>query len=169
MCNNAGHPAITQPKNKAMKSIFGKAMMLVAFAAALLSFSPRFGGEGFEVYLNGKVLLQQFGKDMNTVKNLRIGKLNPQDKLSIRYYHCGQNGTNRTLTIRDEKNNVLKVWRYTNSAASNEMLCRNEDIISLQKTGNALIRLYYSCREVPGERLLANIVTADNPVVAARK
>lgn len=137
--------------------MISKAMMLVAFAAALLSFSPRFGGEGFEVYLNGKVLLQQFGKNMHTVKSLRLGKLNPQDKLSIRYYHCGQNGTNRTLTIRDEKNNVLKVWRYTNSAASNEMLCRNADIISLQKTGNRVVRIYYSATELSGERLLATV------------
>jgi hypothetical protein len=57
-----------------MKAMITKAMMLVAIAAALLSFSPSFGGEGFEILLNGKVLLQQFGKDLNTVKTLQLSQ-----------------------------------------------------------------------------------------------
>ena len=72
-----------------MKSIFGKAMMLDLLFAALLSFLP-LRRRRIRSLPEWKVLLQQFQKDMNTVKNLRIGKLNLQDKLSIRYYHCGQ-------------------------------------------------------------------------------
>ena len=51
-----------------MKSIISKTMTLVAIGATLLSFSPKFGGEGFEISLNGKVVLQRdcFGSG-NTV------------------------------------------------------------------------------------------------------
>ncbi len=144
--------------------------MLVAFAAALVSFSSNFGGEGFEIYLNGKVLLQQFGKDMNTVKNLQIGKLQPQDKLTIRYYHCGRIGKNRMVTIKDGNDRVMKVWRYNDAvSAAGQMLCSSQDIINLQKTGNAIFKLYYSSSEVPEGRLLANIVTTDASVAATRK
>ena len=73
-----------------MKKIITRAMMLVATAAALLSFSYNFGGEGFEILLNGKPLLQQFGKDMNSVKNLQLSQVLATDKLTIRYYHCGR-------------------------------------------------------------------------------
>jgi hypothetical protein len=49
-----------------MKSIISKAFAPVAIAATLFSFtttSPA-GGEGFEIYVNGKVALQRFGKEV---------------------------------------------------------------------------------------------------------
>lgn len=142
-----------------MKSLLSKAVMLVAFAAALVSFSTNFGGEGFEVYLNGKVLLQQFGKDVNSPKNLQLGTLQPQDKLTIRFYHCGQPGKDRVLTLKDTKDHILKVWRYKNpTSSSNEMLCISQDIIGLQKAGNSLVKLYYSSSEVPEGKWLVNFV-----------
>lgn len=153
-----------------MKSIFSKAMMLVAIAAALVSFTPSFGGEGFEISLNGKVLLQQFGKDLHTVKDLQVGQLLPQDKLTIRYFHCGQAGKNRVVTVKDRQNHVLKVWHYEDAAsAQGGMLCSSQDIISLKKAGNNVFKLYYSSNELPGGRLLVNIVAGEGNAVAARK
>jgi hypothetical protein len=57
-----------------MKKIISKTFALVAIAAAILSFttnSPA-GGEGFEIFVNGKVVLQQFGKNMDNVKTLQL-------------------------------------------------------------------------------------------------
>ena len=45
--------------------------MLLTISVALFSFSStknNFGGEGFEVYLNDKLVLQQYGKDMDKKK-----------------------------------------------------------------------------------------------------
>lgn len=149
-----------------MKSIITKAMMLVATAAALLSFSPNFGGEGFEILLNGKVLLQQFGKDLNTVKNLELSQVSASDRLTIRYYHCGHVGKNRVVTIKDEQDRILKQWRYKDSESSvSEMLCTAQDIITLKKAGNSVFKIYYSSSELPGGRMLASVVVGNNSVV----
>jgi hypothetical protein len=60
-----------------MKSIISKTLTLVAIAVTLLSFTVYFGGEGFEISLNGKVVLQQFGKEMDVVKTLELNSQHP--------------------------------------------------------------------------------------------
>ena len=153
-----------------MKSIISKVVMLVALATTIVSFSPSFGGEGFEISLNGKVVMQQFGKDMNTVKNLQLGQLRSTDRLTIRYHHCGHIGKNRVITIRDGQDKTLKVWRYNDSNSPlGEMLCSSQDIITFNKAGNQVLKLYYTSSELPAGRLLANIVAGNNNAVAARK
>ena len=152
-----------------MKSMITKAMMLIATAAALLSFSPNLGGEGFEILLNGKVLLQQFGKDLNTVKNLQLSEVSASDKLTIRYYHCGHVGKNRIVTIKDEQDKILKQWRYRDSESNvSEMLCTAQDIISLKKAGNSVFKIYYSSSELPGGRMLASVIVGNGNSMAHR-
>lgn len=144
-------------------------MMLVAIAAALLSFSPRFGGEGFEILLNGKVLLQQFGKDLNTVKNLQLGQVSANDKLTIRYHHCGNVGKNRVVTIKDGQDRVLKQWRYKDSESRvAEMQCSTQDIITLKKAGTDVFKIYYSSSELPNGRMLASISVRNNDAVSRK-
>lgn len=149
-----------------MKSIISKVLMLVATAAALLSFSPNFGGEGFEILLNGKVLLQQFGKDVNTAKNLQLSQVSASDKLTIRYYHCGHVGKNRIVTVKDGNDKILKQWRYNDSqSAVSEMLCSAQDIITLKKAGNRVFKIYYSSSELPNGRMLASVTIGNSDVV----
>ncbi|HMU08520.1 MAG TPA: hypothetical protein PKC54_00820 [Ferruginibacter sp.] len=151
-----------------MKKMITRAMMLVATAAALLSFSYNFGGEGFEILLNGKPLLQQFGKDMNSVKNLQLSQVLATDKLTIRYYHCGRVGKNRVVTVKDGNNNVLKQWRYRDSeSAVGEMQCSAPDIITLKKAGTSVFKIYYSSSELPNGRMLASVTVGNSEV--ARK
>ena len=66
-----------------MKTIISKTLAFVAFLATLFSFTPNFGGEGFEISLNGKVVLQQFGKEMEVLKTIQLNSASPDDKLTI--------------------------------------------------------------------------------------
>ncbi len=153
-----------------MKKMITRAMMLVATAAALLSFSPNFGGEGFEILLNGKPLLQQFGKDMNSVKNLQLSQVSANDKLTIRYHHCGHIGKNRIITVKDEQGKTLKQWRYKdNESAMSEMLCSTQDIITLKRAGTRVFKIYYSSSELPAGRMLASVTIGEGEATAARK
>jgi hypothetical protein len=151
-----------------MKLFISKTLTLVAFAAALLSFSPNFGGEGFEISLNGKVVLQQYGKDMDAVKTLELSKSQPGDKLTIRYYHCGKVAKNRTVTIKDGSDQVIKVWRFKDAQISmGDMSCNVQDLLSLKKGNNKVFKLYYASSELPNGRMLAS-VTLNNNSIAAR-
>jgi hypothetical protein len=147
-----------------MKSIITKALLLIFGAAALCSFSPNFGGEGFEIFLNGKVILQQFGKDLNTVKTLQLDAASTSDKLAIRYHHCGRVGKNRVVTIKDGQDKMLKEWRFSDVAEPvAEMSCYISDIPALKKS-NTVLKVFYASTELPGGRQLATLVTANNAV-----
>src|ERR1044071_6607861 len=91
-------------KNIVMKTNIKKTMLFGLMAATLMLFaftSPK-GGESFEIYLNGKIIVQQALYSDKSVKNLQLTSTSANDKLDIYYNHCGQTGKNRTITIKDE-------------------------------------------------------------------
>lgn len=148
-----------------MKKIIGKSIAILAVAVTTLSFSSTFGGEGFQISLNGKVLLEQYGKDMDAVKNLELTKALPNDKITIRYYHCGRIGKNRVVTVKDINDKTVKEWRYRDpNAPVSDMSCSVQDFMGLKKKNNVL-KLYYSSSELPNGRQLATVILGGNSIV----
>jgi len=145
-----------------MKSMISKTMALLAICTAFVAFSPKPGGEGFEIYLNNKVILQQYGSDINTAKSLQLPQASADDKLVIKYHHCGRVGKNRIVTIRDGQNKILKEFRFADSPAPvSAMSIKVKDITSLKKgTGN--LKLYYTSTELPNGRMLASLTTQNS-------
>ncbi|HEV8272085.1 MAG TPA: hypothetical protein VGQ04_12330 [Chitinophagaceae bacterium] len=149
--------------------------LLLALSGVLFSFSVKtissyknnFGGEGFEVYLNDKLVLQQYGKDIDQVKSLQLDQGISNGQLAIRYYHCGRPGKGRVVTIRDEQNVVLKEWKFGDAKdASAKVCCNVKDILALPKLkAGQKVNLYYSSNELPKGRLLAILTTANKNAV----
>ena len=148
--------------------------LLIALSGILFSFSVKtaeaisfyknnFGGEGFEVYLNDKLVLQQYGEKMNTVKTLELDQSASNGQLAIRYYHCGKAGKSRAVTIRDEQNVVLKEWKFGDAKdASAKVCCNVKDIFALPKfKAGKKVNLYYSASELPNGRLLATLTSVN--------
>lgn len=138
----------------------------IALVAAIFSFSTH-GGEGFEVYLDDKLLVQQFGQNMKNVKTIQLDQNASQQQLVVRYHHCGQVAKNRVITIRDGKNKILREWKYANAAAASvtnneySMPCKVKDIVGLLKTHPGKLNLYYTSSELPAGRLLLSITGTD--------
>jgi hypothetical protein len=155
---------ISSLKTYIMKSIISKSMMLVAMAATLLSFT-NFGGEGFEIFLNNKVVIQQFGKTLNTVQRLKLNQYSANDQLTVKYHHCGQVGKNRTITIKNGQNKTLKEWHFADATSPvTAMTCNVKDILDLTTGNETVLKLFYSSNELPNGRLLTNIVIENNSV-----
>ncbi len=149
-----------------MKSIISKTVVLAAICTTLFSFSPNPGGEGFEIYLNNKVVLQQYGGDLNTVKSLQLTQNSPADQLTVKYHHCGKVGKNRVITIKDGHNKVLKEFRYADATTPVSAMAVNvKNILSLKRAGNTL-KLFYSSSELPNGRVLVSINASSG--IAAR-
>ena|SRR5882724_6351560 len=146
------------------KAKAAKVLALGALCATLVSFTTGFGGEGFEIFINNKLVLQQFGAQTNTVKSLQLDQRFYNDQLTIKYFHCGKTGKDRTIMLKDDKNNVLKQWHFADAeAANNAMTCKVKDILDLQKkNGSTTINLFYSSSELPKGRLLVTVITGDN-------
>lgn len=139
--------------------VFASIIMLctVLFSFSFKTAESIFGGEGFEVYLNNKLVLQQFGKEMNTVKTLQLDQTASNGELAIRYFHCGQAGKSRVVTIKDEQDVILKQWKFGDTKdASLKLCCNVKDILALPKIkAGKKVNLYYSSAEIPNGRLLA--------------
>lgn len=148
-----------------MKAFY--AIALVTLSVTVSSFTEKSGGEGFEVYLNNRLLVQQFGTKMSTVHSIQLDQRFSGDQLVVKYYHCGQAGKNRVITIRDAQDKVLKQWKYPNNAASSMasseagMSCPVKDILGLQKTNPGKLSLHYSSDQLPKGRLLAVLIGAE--------
>src|SRR6187200_992729 len=145
--------------------------LLIALSGVLFSFSVKtaetiyknnFGGEGFEVYLNDKLVLQQYGNDMDKIKNLQLDQSASNGQLAIRYYHCGRPGKSRIVSIKDEQNVVLKEWKFGDAKdASAKVSCSVKDIVTLPKIkAGKKVNLYYAANELPSGRLLATLTSA---------
>ncbi|NOT51704.1 MAG: hypothetical protein HOP10_10560 [Chitinophagaceae bacterium] len=70
-----------------MKQIISKTLALLAICTALFSFTSNPGGEGFEIYLNSKLLVQRFGEGMNNATTLELSSASATDQLVIKYHH----------------------------------------------------------------------------------
>lgn len=151
-------------------------VLLIALSGVLFSFSVKtaetflvktnFGGEGFEVYLNDKLVIQQYGEKMNQVKTLQLDQRVSNGQLAIRYYHCGRPGKDRTVTIKDEQNVVLKQWRFGDTKDATAKLCCNvKDILALPKLkAGKKVSLYYASSELPVGRLLVTLTSVNKNV-----
>lgn len=146
-----------------MKKLIVKMLSLLVLSTALFSFSGKPGGEGFEVYLNNKLIVQKFGNQMNTAQPIQLNQGSPNDELTIKYYHCGTIGKNRVLTIKDGQDKTLKEFRFADASSNaSGMKCSVKDIFSLKKGNNSTLKLYYTSSELPRGRLLATLVTGNN-------
>lgn len=151
-------------------------ILLSIFTLGLISFSfsvknsvkSSFGGEGFEIYLNDKLIVQQYGKDINTIKTVQLDQSVSNGQLAIRYYHCGRPGKSRVITIKDEQNIVLKQWKFGDAKDATAKVCCNvKDILALPKlkTGKK-VNLYYTSTEIPNGRQLVTLAASGKSVAA---
>ena len=132
-------------------------IILLGISAVFSSFTPNKGGEGFEIYLNNKLVAQRFGNNMNVVTNIELSTVKGNDLLKVRYFHCGKAGKNRSILIKSGQT-ILKEWKFEDaSQPATFMSLKVKEIFPLQKKGNGILYLYYSSSELTDSRVLAKI------------
>jgi len=146
-----------------MKKFIGKITLLL-LSSSLFSFATKPGGEGFEIFLNNQLLVQKFGANVSSSNSIDIASATANDQLVVKYYHCGQAGKNRVITIRDEQDHILKEFHYTDQTKPIVAISVPlKDIMPLKK-GHTVLRLYYSSTELPKGRMLAYFSTGSQRV-----
>ena len=135
--------------------ITGTSLLMLAFCAMLLSFST-VGGDHFEIYLNKKLVVEQYVSQTSGVKSLVLKKSDANSQLDVYYSHCGKIGNERTIVIKDGQKNVLKKLRFADGD-DKFMSCKVKDILNVQKNEDTRLYLYYSSKQLPEGRLLASI------------
>ncbi len=135
-------------------------LFLLAISSLLFSFAKPAGGEGFEIFLNSKVVIQKFGTPSNKIQLLSLGQASAKDQLTVKYYHCGRAGKDRTLMLKNSKNEVVKQWAFKDDKSSPSMTIPVKEILEAQeKAGGQKLGLHYVSSELTGGRMLA-VLTA---------
>jgi len=152
-----------------MKKIANKMVIagLMIACISLFSFKNIPGGDSFQVYLNGKLVLDKALYKYKEIQNLELPQVSANDKVEISYSHCGVTGKSRTITARDAQGKVLKTWHFADSD-QRKMSIRLQDLKELQSNNKkSSISLYYSSKELTvGQQLVS--VSVGNKSLAAR-
>jgi hypothetical protein len=148
------HPSY-QNKTQFMKRVFSLMTLALSLltASVLFSFSALKGGDTLEIYAGGKQLLQQFYHGDNVVKTLQLTQPSANEKIEVYYSHCGVSGKSRVLTIKDNKDNLLKELKFADVKAQRDPM--SFSLKDVQKKEVSSLRLYYTSKEIPGGKLLA--------------
>lgn len=130
---------------------------LMLFSSALLfqGFTSKPGGDYFSVSLNGKLITEQYLTQKNAVASLSLSGANAKDQLLVQYKHCGVAGKERVITLKDEKGNGLKQWKFANVPSSTMQIPVREIWQAISKTKAA--SLYYDSKELTTSCLLTTV------------
>lgn len=132
----------------------------VALCAILFSFSEMSGAHNFQVYLDNKLMIDQYVNSKMIAPTLQVDPAENYRELIVKYSECGRTVTGRTISLKDDKNKVLKDWRFEGASSGYEqsMICPVKEIMALSKKGNTTLKLYYSSQEFPQGQQIANLV-----------
>jgi len=130
-------------------------LFLPVFSVPFFSFNTGYGGDVFEIYLNGKQVHQQFVHADKSIKTIQLSSFNENDKVEVFYSHCGYSGKDRKITLRNEKNELVKEFKFANTTSKRSLMGFNRKDVG-KSIGNKL-KLYYSSEELPGGLQLATI------------
>jgi len=155
------------------KSLLASCLSLVLISAAAFV-QPAFGGvDSYEIYLNKKLVVKQLVTQALLLSNLQLNEANSKDVLVIYYNHCGAIGKGRSIAIKDDRGVVLKEWKFTDAAGSDNysdvtgpdkgMTIPVKDLLTLEKNG-ASLSLYYSSQQLPEGRMLTHVNRGSKPL-----
>ena len=123
------------------------------------------GVDSYRIYLNSKLILQQYVGQPLKLESLELGAANANDRLVVYYNHCGATGRSRSISVKDENGNVLKEWKFRDAAVKNSenvpaeddaMVIPVKEILEL-KAKHPGLTLSYFAQQLPAGRMLTRI------------
>ncbi|HTH57818.1 MAG TPA: hypothetical protein VL728_17345 [Cyclobacteriaceae bacterium] len=151
-------------------SSWANALVGVSLCAFLFAFMPLPGAHSVKVYLDSKLVLDQYVNFKSEAPKLTIDPTEKYTQLIVRYNECNRTVTGRILTVKDEHDKVVKEWRFEGSSTgfSEPMTCSLKDIIALKQKGSNKLKLYYASKDFPEGHQVAYLVFGGNVTTAAK-
>ena len=146
------------------------ALVGVAVVALFFSFSRISGAHSFQVYLDKKLMIDQYVNSNMEAPVLLIDPTENYNELIVKYNECGRTVTDRTISIKDEANNVLKNWQFEGAASGfkDPMVLSMKDVTALKQKTHKTLKLYYSSKEFPAGQQVAALVIGTEGTAALK-
>jgi hypothetical protein len=135
-------------------------MVIAALCLTLFSFISMPGAHSFQVYLDNKLIADQYiARDFKAPKVV-IDATEKYNDIIVKYNECNRTVSGRSLSLKDEHDNILKQWNFEGqtSGFKDPMICKVKDIIALKPKGDNTLKLYYSSADFKEGQLVANLV-----------
>jgi hypothetical protein len=145
---------------KTIRFSWAHTLLGVALCAILFSFSSIIGAHSFQVFLDSKLVIDQYVDSKSQIPTLLLDPAENHSQLIVKYNECGRTVTGRTIAIKDDKNQVVKEWRFEGetSGYKDPMTCPVKDITALKQRESSTFKLYYSSKEFPEGQQIASLV-----------
>lgn len=142
----------------------------IALCVILFSFSKIIGAHSFQVLLDNKLMIEKYVDSKMATPTLTIDPAENHNQLIVKYNECGRTVTSRTITIKDNRNKVLKDWHFEGVTAGykDPMVFAIKDITALKQKGGNTLKLYYSSKEFPEGQQIANVVIGNEASTALK-
>jgi hypothetical protein len=136
---------------------FIRLFTLITLSFTAFGFTSKFGLDGYEIYLNNKLILKQYVNQPVNLRVLQLDKANESDELRIKYTHCRMKGpgTGRSITLKDEQGNTLKKWAFADASDFSMTIPVKELQLLEKKSALHELSLHYASRELPNGEMLA--------------
>jgi hypothetical protein len=146
------------------------ALFGVALCLALSGFSATSGAHSVQVYLDNKLMIDQYLDRKTVAAKLDLDRAENHGQLIVKYSECGRTVTGRKIAIKDSDDNVLKEWKFEGSSSGfqESMPCPVKDILALKTKKNNTLKLYYSSNDFPEGQQIAYLVLGGVPTTASR-
>jgi hypothetical protein len=134
------------------KQLAIRSLVVLISAMSLFSFETLPGGDSFSIYMNDKLLVQQFVHLKEKAKTISVQQVSANDVLKIQYSHCGKIGVARNLLLKDEHNKTIKTWKFRDSDDVNKapMTIQAVDVAAIQKQNSSKkLSLVYLSEQLP--------------------
>lgn len=139
---------------------FASLLAVLLMGWVFTAFSPKLGLDGYEIYLNERLILKQYVNQPLNLRTLNLDKASPQDLLWIKYNHCtikSGAGNERMIVLKDDRGHELKRWNFANSPSENKPM--KVSVAELRQLENEhaghQISLFYKSKELAHAELLA--------------
>lgn len=131
------------------------ALLMILFAFTSRPGDHIGGGDYFEVYLGSELVVQQSLHERGNLKTFHLRSAHYNEKLSVRYSHCGVAGKKRKIELKDESGRVLRSMSFAESKSANGvMVCQVSEVLDLQPEAGQLVSLFYYSAELPAGKCL---------------
>lgn len=147
-----------------MKNIIqqsGAFAIIVALCAVLSSFALP-GAHSFQVYLDNKLVVDQYITRNVTIPNVAIDPTDNNNDIIIKYSECGRTVSGRVITVKDEQDKILKEWSFdgTTSAYKDPMTIKVKDVVALKSKGT--LKLFYSSNDFKEGQEFVSLIIGKN-------
>ena len=143
---------------KLMQTPTVKGLAGAVLCAVLFSFAPMPGAHNFQVYLDDKMVIDQYAHLAKEAAVLSVDPQSDAKEITVRYNECGRTVSGRHIILKDENGKLVKDWSFPGSSTGleNPMSIKVKDVVALKQNGNKLLKLYYTSDQfTAGQQVVA--------------